>query len=168
MISTFPTQVSDDLEALRRIAADPNAYTARERVLAIEREMRKQPQLDLPLEHIFSDGVYARKLFIPKGVMLTGQIHKYQQLNILLMGDISVLVGDEVKRLQAPFIVVSPPGTKRIAYAHEDTIWLTILATRETDVAKIEHHFVVNSEQEYLAFCEEQKKLAGETVKCLS
>jgi hypothetical protein len=125
----------------------------RDKVNALENLMKKADQVELKVEHIFSEGVYARKLFIPKGVMLTGKIHKYSQLNILLEGDISVLVGDEVKRIQPPFMVVSPPGTKRIAYAHEDTIWLTIHGTHETNLEIIEEKFIAQSEQEYLDFC---------------
>lgn len=111
---------------------------------------------DLPVTHHFSKGVYARELFIPKGHFLSGKIHKYTNLNIMSKGDMSVLTEDGVKRVQAPFTVVSPPGTKRIAYAHEDTIWTTIHGTDETDVDKIEQEFIAQSEQEFIEFCEKE------------
>jgi hypothetical protein len=129
----------------------------RNKVIEIENKMRKMEQVELPVKHYFSLGVYARELFIPKGVILTGKIHKYEQLNILLKGDISVLIEGELKRIQAPYIVVSPPGTKRIAYAHEDTIWLTVHGTYETDLAKIEEYFVCDTEQQFLEFCGQQR-----------
>src|SRR5665647_46552 len=78
----------------------------RQRVNALEIEMLKIPQLDLLTEHYFSPGLYTRALHIPKGCLLTGQIHKYPILNIMMMGDISVLIGEEVKRIKAPFVVV--------------------------------------------------------------
>jgi hypothetical protein len=84
------------------------------------------PQTEMPVCHHFSRGVYARELFIPKGTVLTGRIHKYSQINILAMGDISVLTENGIERVQAPTIIVSPPGTKRAGYAHEDTIWITV------------------------------------------
>lgn len=125
----------------------------RDKVLAIESVMKAMPgQVDLPVKHHFSQGVYARELFIPKGTTLVGKIHKYQQLNIMPQGDMSVLVGDEIKRVVAPFIVVSPPGTKRVAFAHEDTVWITVHGTDETDLDVIEHKFIAQSEQEYLEF----------------
>ena len=131
--------------------------TIREQVNLIEAEMRKHPQLDLPLKHHFSDGLYARELFIPKGTLLTGKVHKFQQLNIMSKGDMSVLTEHGIVRVQAPYHVVSPPGTKRIAFAHEDTVWTTILATDETDIAKLEAHFVVDTDQEYAAFLEQAR-----------
>lgn len=129
------------------------SMSMREKVAAIEIEMRKRETLELPVRHYFSQGVYARELFIPKGTLLTGKIHKYAQLNIMSAGDISVLTDDGVQRVQAPFTIVSPAGTKRIAYAHEDTVWTTIHGTDETDVDKIEMHFIAQSETEYLEFC---------------
>lgn len=134
--------------------------TARDCVSLIEAEMLKVPEhptdgrVTLAVKHHFSPGVYARELFIPKGTLLTGKIHKFAQLNIMSQGDMSVLTEDGVKRVQAPFTIVSPPGTKRIAYAHEDTVWTTILATEETDPDEIEREFVADTEQDYVAFLE--------------
>jgi len=65
--------------------------TTRDKVIALENLMKEQPQLELKVVHYFSPGVYARELHIPAGTMLTGKIHKYEQLNILIKGDMSVL-----------------------------------------------------------------------------
>jgi quercetin dioxygenase-like cupin family protein len=124
-----------------------------QKVEALEDQIRAMPPVDLPVTHHFSAGVYARELFIPKGTVLTGHIHKYTNLNIMSQGELSILMEDgSVKRVKAPFTVVSPPGTKRLAYAHEDTIWTTIHGTEQTDVDDIEEHFIAHSHQEYLAF----------------
>ncbi len=131
--------------------------TVREKVNILENEMRKQPQIDLEVKHHFSYGIYARELFIPKGVMLTGKIHKYEQLNVLAKGDISVLVDDRIVRIKAPFTIVSKAGTKRIAIAHSDCIWITIHGTNETNLDKIEEYFIAQNEKEYLEFCGQMK-----------
>lgn len=136
---------------------DVAELSMRDKVNAIEVEMLKQEQLELPVTHYFSQGVYARELFIPKGTTLTGKIHKYSQLNIMSKGDMSVLTEDGIVRVQAPFTIISPPGTKRIAYAHEDTVWTTIHGTEETDVHKIEDQFIAQNETEYAAFLEQAK-----------
>lgn len=128
------------------------APVMRDKVLRAEAMMLAMPQLELAVKHYFSEGVYARELEIPKDTVLTGKIHKYTQLNILLRGELSVLVDGEIKRVKAGFVVVSPPGTKRIAYAHEDSAWLTVHGTYETDVDLIEEQFIAQSEQEYLEF----------------
>lgn len=134
------------------------ALSDRDKVSLLEDEMRKHEQIDIPIRHHFSPGVYAREITIPAGTLLTGRIHKYEQLNILSGGEISVLTDDGMKRVKAPFTVVSPPGTKRIAYAHTECTWTTILATEEKDPEVIEAQFTVSTEQEFLEFAQ---KLIG-------
>ena len=128
----------------------------RDQVARAEEYMRQFPQVEMPVTHHFAHMTYARELFIPKGSVLTGKIHKYSQFNILLSGELSVLVENEVVRVKAPFRVVSPAGTKRIAYAHEDSVWITVHGTDETDLVKIEEHFIAQSEQEFLEFAHKQ------------
>jgi hypothetical protein len=129
----------------------------RAKVFEIEAEMAKLPQLDLTTKHYFSDGVYARELHIPAGTALTGRVHKFENLNILIQGEMSVMMEEGIKRIAAPYTIVSPPGTKRVAYAHTDCIWTTILPTTDTDLDKIEAHFTTNNEADYLAFRESLK-----------
>ena len=131
--------------------------SARDKVNLFEAEMLKMPQIDLPVKHHFSLGLYGRELFIPAGTILTGKIHKYPQMNILAQGRIAVLVDDEVIELEAPKVICSPAGTKRIAKAITDVTWITIHATDETNLDKIEDHFIAQNEQEYLKFIKNQK-----------
>lgn len=127
---------------------------------ALEQQMRQYRPLDIPVRHWFSDGVYGREIRIPAGTLLTGKIHKYQHLNILSQGDISVLMDDGIVRIQAPFTIVSPSGTKRVAYAHTDCVWTTILRTDQTEPEQIEARFVADSEAEYLEFLKERPCLS--------
>ena len=144
----------------------------RSKVFALEEQMRSSPDVvlyELPVNHYFSQGVYGREMIIPKGTIVTGKIHKFTQLNVLLCGELSVLTEDGVKRIKPPFVIVSPPGTKRVAFAHEDSRWLTVHGTEETDVDKIEEKFIAQTEQDYLAFVEQTKQLEEkqEEPKCL-
>ncbi len=139
-----------------------NARPTRAQVFALEQSMREMPPVEMPVTNHFSHGVYGREIFIPAGSVLTGHIHKHTNMNVLLEGDMSVLTEDGMQRVGAGFVVVSPPGTKRAAYAHTDCRWLTVHGTRETDVGVIEREFIVHTEQEYLAFCETQQLLTGE------
>lgn len=122
----------------------------RAKVFEAEAIMKAMPQIDLETIHHFSEGVYARELRIPAGVTLCGEIHKYRNLNILSQG-IMLLYG--VGRITAPFTVVSPPGTKRIAHTITDCIWTTIHGTDETDVDLIKAKFIAQTENEWLEFC---------------
>lgn len=126
--------------------------------------MRGCEPVEIPVRHYFSNGVYAREITIPKGTVLTGKIHKYANLNIMSKGEMSVLTEDGVVRVKAPFTIVSPPGTKRIAYAHEETVWTTIHGTEETSLERIEAHFIAQNEDEYLEFAKAMR--LGEQ-KCL-
>jgi hypothetical protein len=132
----------------------PNLFQSdRDLINSIETKMKAMPnQIELPVKHHFSYGTYARELFIPKGTILVGKIHKFPQLNILTAGDMSVFIDGAIERIQGPYIVNSPAGVKRIAYAWEDSIWITVHGTHEKDVDKIEHQFIAQSEDEYLSF----------------
>ena len=127
---------------------DPATITKdeiRELIAMLESEISVGPEVDIGVSHRFSKGVYAREIFIPKGTFLVGKIHRYENLNILSKGELTVLSIEGCARLKAPFTVVSPPGVKRVAYAHEDSVWTTIHGTDETDLAKIEEEFIVKS-----------------------
>lgn len=122
-----------------------DGHTVRDKILDLEAKMKTLPQLAIKETHHFSKGLYAREIFIPKGTLLVGKIHKFDNLNIVSQGDISVLTEDGAKRIKAPFTTVSKPGTKRVGYAHEDTIWTCIHATEETDLEKIENEIIAKT-----------------------
>ena len=131
-----------------------------EKINNLESEIRQNGTIELVHKDYFSKDVYARELHIPKGTVLTGKIHKFTNLNIMSKGDISVLMEDgTIKRVQAPFTIVSPPGTRRVAYAHEDTVWTTIHGTDKTDVDEIEEEFIAQTPAEYKLFCDELLKI---------
>lgn len=166
--NTTDTEVHDSFDAPDDIQSPSffnflqsnNCGDKRLQVFSVERQMKRLAecqdfdQIELKTKHHFSEGVYARELHIPKGVMLTGHIHKYENLNILTKGKLKVLIGSGLQIVEAPLVVVSPPGTKRVALALEDTIWITVHGTYEKDLDKIEQHFICRTEQQYLDFCE--------------
>ena len=105
----------------------------------LERAMSKSGRcVDLPVKHYFTAGLYARELTIPAGTTLTGRTHRFENLNVLSQGEISVLVDGRIQRLRAPVTLISPPGTKRVGFAHSDCIWTTLHVTELTDIAAIE------------------------------
>lgn len=122
-------------------------------VRAVEEVTCQFPQIEVPIEHYFAHHVYGRVMFMRKGAIITGAIHKFSQLNILMSGDVSVSTEDGMKRVQPPFAMASPPGIKRIMKAHEESVWMTVLGTSETDVDKIAQLFTATTEEEYIEFC---------------
>ena len=125
---------------------------ARQKAFALEAAMSHGDTIDIPIDHYFCDGIYARTMYMPKGSVIVGKIHKYPQLNILAKGDVTVAMEDGPERLKAGWHKVCTPGAKRSFYAHEDSVWTVVLQTRLTDVEQIEKEFVAETEQEYLDF----------------
>lgn len=117
--------------------------------------LKTAPQIEVPLKHYFSPGVYGREVKIAKDTLLIGKIHKSNTMNVLSSGEVSVLSIDGVMRFKAPHTFVSSPGAKRVIYAHEDSTWTTFHGTEETDVAKIEDQFIAKS---YDDICIEDSK----------
>lgn len=126
---------------------------------SLEDQMKKLQQIEIKVTHHFSKGVYAREIFIPKGSIVVGKIHKHQNLNIMSSGKGSIVSIDGVKIVEAPYTVVSSPGVKRAFYAYEDTVWTTIHGTDETDLEKIEETFIAKTYQEVVMLDDKDKTL---------
>lgn len=127
----------------------------RQKVLAIEALMREQgTPVEIVPKHYFAPGLYAREITIPKGTLATSKIHLFEHIDIISSGEISVLTDEGMKRIKAPATFVSKPGLKRIGYAHEDTVWISIIACSETDPEKAEKLLVVDTQEEFKAAIE--------------
>lgn len=132
--------------------AAPVSAEFRQRLLTAEQQMLSMPQAKLKVVIHRIKGIHARELHIPARAALTGAIHKHENLNTLSDGKMLIAQEDgSWLFVQAPFTVVSPPGTKRAAIALTDCVWTTYFATDEEDPDKVVAEFTTNSEQEYLA-----------------
>jgi hypothetical protein len=110
---------------------------------------------DCTLKHYFSPVdekygccTYAREMFIPKGTLIIGKIHRHQHLNFISKGKVSVATEFGKKYFEAPCTFISEVGLKRAVYAEEDTIWTTVHMTKfncETDLEKIEDEVIAPS-----------------------
>lgn len=101
-----------------------------------------------PLKHSFADGCYVREIFIPKGMLVVGKIHKHSHPNFLMKGEVIVVTEEGKQHLQAPCAMISPAGTKRSVYTLEDTTWITVHVTNETDLDKIEEEVIAKDFRE--------------------
>lgn len=94
-------------------------------------------------QHHFASGVYGRQMDIPAGVVVVGMIHKTEHLAVLLKGRVRITTEVGAKVLDAPQVLIAPPGTKRVAYAITDTTWLSLHAVgEERDLGKIEDRLI--------------------------
>jgi len=112
-----------------------------------------------PLEHNFGDGCYIRKITMPKGMIFTSKIHKKKHPYFVLEGDCSVLTDKGVVRIKAPYQGITEPGTKRVLYIHEKTVWITVHVTKETDLKKIEEQIIAKTFDEVQLTDTDIKKL---------
>jgi hypothetical protein len=104
----------------------------------IEEEILRLPQIDLPLVHRFTPGLYVRECFIPKNSLVTSVLHKKTHPFVISQGDISVWFdGSPVLRHKAPYTGITMAGTRRLLYAHEDTVWTTFHVSEDLDPDKI-------------------------------
>lgn len=104
-----------------------------QQIESIERALKALPQAEIVMRHYFADGVYGREGEIPAGHLFAGRVHHKAQINIISMGCVLVLTENGPIEMRAPFTMASPPGAHRAAYALEDTVWTTLIATDETD-----------------------------------
>jgi hypothetical protein len=98
-----------------------------------------------PVDPAYGCCTYARQIFLPKGTLVIGKIHKHQHLNFILKGKVSVSTEHGKKIIEAPASFISEVGLKRAVVAEEDTIWVTVHLTKyssEEDLAKVEDEVI--------------------------
>lgn len=108
----------------------------------IEAQMRTDVAVNdaFRLNHIFTPGLYVREIFMPKGMLLTSRIHLTEHPFVISCGVASIW--DDEKgwvTMSAPHTGITKPGTRRILYIHEDTIFSTfhLNPENETDPDRI-------------------------------
>lgn len=123
--------------SLHHGGAEPQAM--RERIERLKDYLLTLPErMTLHVEHEATQGMYLRKLFIPRGSLVVGKVHLKHCHNIVAAGDISVLTEHGQQRVQAGFTGMSTPGTQKVGYAHADTVFINVFRTDKTELDDIE------------------------------
>lgn len=125
----------------------PFTAPTRAQIMRLEAEIAQVEQVPLSEKHYFASGIYAREITIPAGTVLTGKVHKTEHINIVSQGTITVWTEQGMKKVSAPFTMVSQPGTKRVGYAHTDTVWTTIHHSFERDLDQLEAQLIEPARQ---------------------
>ena len=100
---------------------------------------------EFKVEHTRIDGVYTRKLYIPKGSILIGKVHLKECVNIIAKGDISVLTETGCGRFKEGYVATSQPGIQKLGIAHEDTVFVNIFRTDAASIQDIENEIACES-----------------------
>jgi hypothetical protein len=107
-------------------------------------EFLKEPQVECPLVHRFSDGIYLREITMPKDTAVIGRKHLTTHFNILLSGKCRVIVGDSITELAAPATWESKAGDQKVVNCVEECVWATVHLNpdNERDIETLETRLV--------------------------
>ncbi len=117
---------------------------------------------ECPVTHRFTDGLYMREIFMPKGTRIVGKIHSTEHFNVVLTGRCTVITAEGIEEIKAPHTFISKAGVQKVVVVHDDCQWQTLHVTNKTNVEEIE--------KEVIAEDYDQLKIDGllKTVKRLS
>lgn len=151
------------MEELEQVSSD-------DKIDKLEFAMSAYIQVDCPLVHRFTPGLYTREIFMPAGSMITSLIHNTTHPFFILKGKVSVFSeNDGEQLLEAPYSGITRPGTRRVLYVHEDTVWTTlhplVMITGEENNFSEEDKLKVISEIESIIIIPHENYLLGGIVK---
>lgn len=136
-------------------------------VMCLQEQMAQFQQIALHTEHHFANGMYARELHIPAGVLLIGKIHKHEHLFIVTKGRIAVTTDSGMTMIDAPYIGVTNGGIKRAGLAETDTVVVTIHRTELTDLDAIEDEIIEAEDLRLFDSANRPLTIAQEKISCL-
>ena len=111
----------------------------------LEAEILKMPQVDMPVDHDFCNGLYARTMHIPADTVLTGAIHREESFFLVRKGKLIVSTDNGSRTLGPGDMSVSKIGTKRAGIALTDVEVTTFHAnpTNEQEPQKLWDLFTI-------------------------
>jgi hypothetical protein len=102
-------------------------------IYRLEAEILRLPQVDLPVEHAFCSGLYARTMHIPAGTVLTGAVHRDESFFVVRKGILMVTTDDGIARIEPGHMSVTRPNTKRAGVALTDVEVTTFHANPDNE-----------------------------------
>jgi len=124
----------------------------RKRVLQLEDEVSKLPQVHCPIRHYFSPGIYAREMTVPAGTVVTGAVHKTEHFIVISKGRVLMASDFGAQEFAAPHMLRCMPGMKNAFCTLDDTVWTNFLSnpTNERDTDKLVEIFSESTAAELL------------------
>ena len=104
-----------------------------------------------PMKHTFADGVYVREMFMKKDSAVIGAIHKHLHVWFLLTGHLVIAKEESKEEYLAPCYVLAEPGSKRVIYAVEDSVFVNVHKnpTNTQDILELEKNIVALNREDY-------------------
>lgn len=133
----------------------------RQKVDRLEAAMRDLPQVHCPVMHFITPGQHARRMEIPAGTTVTGAVHKIEHLVIIAKGRLRIVTEEGTRDVAAGDVIICKPGMKNAVTALEDSAWVNVFATDETDPDRLVE-LVTESKAEDLLGQVNNKQLAAQ------
>ena len=103
-------------------------------------------EVELKVNHYFSDGVCIREMIAPAGAIIVGAAHKTNHLTTLVKGKMQIRIGNESKLVEAPATFEALKDSRKIGFAYTECIVHNILPTDCKDIEEIEKEFTTMHE----------------------
>jgi len=146
-LSLFKKKKENPEDILQKVHNDrgllwANIKAFKEQILKVNGSVEtgtKEMNKMFPLKHNLQDGLYTREILMPKDSLVVSFIHKQNHPSFFMSGEMSVLLDTgEVKRITAPMKVMTEIGTQRVAYMHEDCVWICVYKTNKKTIEEAE------------------------------
>ena len=114
---------------------------------------------NFPLKHTFADGIYIRQMDMKTGSAVIGAIHNHLHAWFLLTGRLVVATEDLIEEYVAPCYVLATPGSKRVIYAVEDSIFVNVHKNPNNikDIEELEKEIVSKTFKDYEEYINKNK-----------
>lgn len=108
--------------------------------------------VDCPVVNRFTDGMYVRETTMPTGSLITSKIHKTQHTYFVMKGKAIVWIDGVEHFIEAPYIGITEPNTRRVLYILEECTWATSHPNPDNEnLEQIEDRIIEKHDNPYLS-----------------
>ena len=94
--------------------------------------------VETTVSHYHTEDLYGRRIIVPAGTFFTTAVHKVDHISVALRGRITMLNAEGMaQEVTAPDVFVTPAGTHRVVFVHEEVEFLTVHHCEEQDDSKV-------------------------------
>lgn len=121
------------------------------------------PQVECPIQHYFAPGLYAREITLEAGTVITGAIHKTENLVCVSMGRLRVVTDEGSVEVCAGETFTCKQGMKNAVFALEKSRWTNFFPnpTNERDTDKLAEMYTHSKASDLLGGATNKQLLAN-------
>lgn len=107
---------------------------------------------DSTTNHLFTDGMYVRETTMPTGALITSKIHKTQHTYFVMKGKAIVWIDGVEHLIEAPYIGITEPNTRRVLLILEECTWATSHPNPDNEtLEELEERIIEKHDNPYLS-----------------